>query len=196
MKKLLTAALIAVCVSAYSQYSLPSASPRQTVEQQFSVSKITVDYGRPGVKGRKVFGELVPYGKVWRAGANSSTKIEFRQPVIFGGASVPPGKYGLYILPAEKDWKVILNSDSQSWGTEYDASKDRYSVTVPVQSLKEKQEFFEITMEPLDDNALDLVFAWDHVKTVVPVRTANPEVTAKITERLKEIRQIEKASAK
>lgn len=195
MKKLLFTALLAVSVSAYSQWALPAASPRATVEQQFSMSKITVDYGRPGVKGRKVFGDLVPYGKVWRAGANSSTKIEFRQSINFGGVVVPAGKYGLYILPNEKDWKIILNSDSQSWGTAYDASKDLYSVVVPVQKMADRQEFFEIALQPIDDNALDLVFKWDNVKAVVPMKTGNPENVAKIVEKLKEIRELERNAA-
>lgn len=195
MKKLLITALLAISVSAYSQWTFPAASPRATVEQQFSMSKITVDYGRPGVKGRKVFGDLVPYGKVWRAGANSSTKIEFRQSINFGGVVVPAGKYGLYILPNEKDWKIILNSDSQSWGTAYDASKDLYSVVVPVQKMADRQEFFEIALQPVDDNAIDLVFKWDNVKAIVPMKTGNPENVAKIVEKLKEIRELERNAA-
>ena len=195
MKRLLITALFAISVSAYSQWTLPAASPRATVEQQFSMSKITVDYGRPGVKGRKVFGDLVPYGKVWRAGANSSTKIEFRQSINFGEVMVPAGKYGLYILPNEKDWKIILNSDSQSWGTAYDASKDLYSVVVPVQKMADRQEFFEIALQPLDDNAIDLVFKWDNVKAVVPMKTGNPENVAKIVDKLKEIRELERSAA-
>lgn len=195
MKRLFITALFAISVSAYSQWTLPAASPRATVEQQFSMSKITVDYGRPGVKGRKVFGDLVPYGKVWRAGANSSTKIEFRQSINFGGVVVPAGKYGLYILPNEKDWKIILNSDSQSWGTAYDASKDLYSVAVPVQKVADRQEFFEIALQPVDDNAIDLVFKWDNVKAVVPMKTGNPENVARIVDKLKEIRELERSAA-
>lgn len=195
MKKFLITALLAISVSAYSQWTIPAASPRATVEQQFSMSKITVDYGRPGVKGRKIFGDLVPYGKVWRAGANSSTKIEFRQSINFGGVVVPAGKYGLYIQPNEKDWKIILNSDSQSWGTAYDASKDLYSVVVPVQKMTDRQEFFEIALQPVDDNAVDLVFKWDNVKAVVPMKTGNPENVSKIVDKLKEIRELERNAA-
>ena len=195
MKKLLIAAAFSLSVSAFSQWSMPAASPRATVEQQFSMSKITVDYGRPGVKGRKIFGDLVPYGKVWRAGANSSTKIEFRQSVDFGGTVVPAGKYGLFILPSEKTWKIILNSDSQSWGTDYDASKDLYSATVPVQKTAEKQEYFEISLQPVDDNAVDLVFRWDDVKATLPLKTGKPETVSKIVDKLKEIKQIERNAA-
>jgi len=198
MKKLLFTALLAVSVSAYSQWTVPATSPRATVEQQFSMSKITVDYGRPGVKGRKIFGDLVPYGKVWRAGANSSTKIEFRQSIKFWRChrSCRENTGLLHFCQTKKEWKIILNSDSQSWGTEYDAKKDLYSVTVPAQKMAEKQEFFEIALQPIDDNAVDMVFKWDNVKAVVPMKTGKPETVTKIVEKLQEIRQIERDSAK
>ncbi|MBW8362156.1 MAG: DUF2911 domain-containing protein [Kaistella sp.] len=197
MKKLLFTTLLAVSVTAYSQFTLPAASPRQKVEQQFSMSKITVDYGRPGVKGRKVFGELVPFGKVWRVGANASTKITFEQSVNFGGKTVPTGTYGLFVVPQDKEWKVILNKDAQQWGAySFDEKLNVLEVTVPVQKLAEKQEFFEITLNPVDDHSADVVMKWDFTKVVIPVKTGKPETVSKIMEKLKEIKQIEKDAAK
>ena len=196
MKKLIFTAFLAISVTAYSQWTIPAASPRQKVEQQFSMSKITLDYGRPAVKGRKIFGELVPYGKVWRAGANSSTKITFEQSINFGGKVVPAGTYGLFIQPSEKEWKVILNKDSKQWGAyEYDEKLNVAEVIIPLQNLSEKQEWFEITLNPVDDNAIDLVFKWDFVKAVVPLKTGKPETVTKIVDKLKEIKQIEKDAA-
>ncbi|HOB25249.1 MAG TPA: DUF2911 domain-containing protein [Kaistella sp.] len=196
MKKLIFTAFLAISVTAYSQWTIPAASPRQKVEQQFSMSKITLDYGRPGVKGRKIFGELVPYGKVWRAGANSSTKITFEQSINFGGKVVPAGTYGLFIQPSQKEWKVILNKDSKQWGAyEYDEKLNVAEVIIPLQNLSEKQECFEITLNPVDDNAIDLVFKWDFVKAVVPLKTGKPETVTKIVDKLKEIMQIEKDAA-
>ncbi|HCN10744.1 MAG TPA: hypothetical protein DIS75_00130 [Chryseobacterium sp.] len=196
MKKLIFTAFLAISVTAYSQWTIPAASPRQKVEQQFSMSKITLDYGRPAVKGRKIFGELVPYGKVWRAGANSSTKITFEQSINFGGKVVPAGTYGLFIQPSEKEWKVILNKDSKQWGAyEYDEKLNVAEVIIPLQNLSEKQECFEITLNPVDDNAIDLVFKWDFVKAVVPLKTGKPETVTKIVDKLKEIKQIEKDAA-
>lgn len=197
MKKLLITALLAISVSAYSQFTLPAASPRQKVEQQFSMSKITVDYGRPGVKGRKIFGDLVPFGKVWRAGANSSTKITFEQSVNFGGKTVSAGTYGLFVIPTEKEWKVILNKDSQQWGAyTFDEKLNVVDVTVPVQKLAEKQEWFEIELNPVDDNAVNLVMKWDFTKVELPLKTGKPETVSKIVEKLKEIKQIERDAAK
>lgn len=195
MKKLLFTTFLALSVLAYAQYTLPTASPRQKIEQQFSLSKISVDYGRPGVKGRKIFGELVPYGQVWRAGANSSTKISFGQNLNFGGKTITAGTYGLFIVPAEKSWKVILNKDSQNWGTQYDAKLDVLDITVPVQRLNEKQEWFEISLQPVDDNSIDLVFKWNFEKAVVPIKTDKPEVLSKVVDKLREIRQIERDAA-
>jgi len=197
MKKLLITALLAISVSAYSQFTLPAASPRQKVEQQFSMSKITVDYGRPGVKGRKIFGDLVPFGKVWRAGANSSTKITFEQSVNFGGKTVSAGTYGLFVIPTEKEWKVILNKDSQQWGAyTFDEKQNVVDVTVPVQKLAEKQEWFVIELNPVDDNAVNLVMKWDFAKVELPLKTGKPETVSKIVEKLKEIKQIERDAAK
>lgn len=193
MKKIIVAALLAISVTGFSQtLSIPAASPRQTVEQQFSVSKISVDYGRPGVKGRKIFGELVPYGKVWRAGANSSTKITFSQPVNFGGKSVAMGTYGLFIVPTEKEWKIILNKDSQSWGTVYDSKLDVVDVTVPLQKNTAKQEWFEISLNPVDEHSLNMVFEWDDVKASVPVKADRLDKITRVTEKLQEIKAIQR----
>ncbi|MDO4224564.1 MAG: DUF2911 domain-containing protein, partial [Bergeyella zoohelcum] len=162
MKKLIFTALFSVSVLGYAQYEVPAASPRQKVEQQFSISKISVDYGRPGVKGRKIFGELVPFGKIWRAGANSSTKITFGQSVNFGGKTVPAGTYGLFVLPTEKEWKVILNKDFQQWGAyTYDEKLNVAEVSVPVQKLAEKEEWLDISILPVDTENSNLVFKWD-----------------------------------
>ena len=196
MKKLFLTTFLALSVAAYSQFTLPAASPRQKVEQQFSMSNITVDYGRPGVKGRKIFGDLVPFGKVWRAGANSSTKITFEQSVNFGGKTVSAGTYGLFVIPTEKEWKVILNKDSQQWGAyTFDEKLNVVDVTVPIQKLAEKQEWFVIELNPVDENAVNLVMKWDFTKVELPLKIGKPETVSKIVEKLKEIKQIERDAA-
>ena len=193
MKKIILTAFLAVSVSAYSQWNIPAASPRQSVEQQFSMSKISLDYGRPAVKGRKVFGELVPFGQVWRAGANSATKITFEQSIDFGGKVVPAGIYGVFVIPQEKEWKIILNKDANQWGAySYDERLNIIDITVPTQKLTEAQEVFEIALNPKDENNVDMVFKWDLTKVIVSLKTANPATVIKIVDKLKEIKQIEK----
>ncbi|WP_226065084.1 DUF2911 domain-containing protein [Kaistella polysaccharea] len=197
MKKIILLLVLSFSTMGFAQFNVPTASPRQTVEQEFSLSKITVDYGRPGMKGRKVFGELVPYGKVWRAGANSATRITFNQNVNFGGKEVMAGTYGLFVIPMEKEWKIILNKDAQQWGAyAYDEKLNIAEVTVPVQKTAEKQEWFQIALNPVDVHSLDLVLSWDWAKATVSIKEAKPEVVGKIIEKLNEIKQIEKDAAK
>lgn len=198
MKKLYCAICIMLATMVFAQeFSLPPASPRQKIEQQFSISKITIDYGRPGVKGRKIFGELVPYGKVWRAGANTSTKISFGQSLNFGGKYIASGTYALFVIPTEKEWKVILNKDAQQWGAyDYDEKLNVLEITVPVKQSNVKQEYFDISFNPVNESDMNLVFKWDNIIVEIPLKSGKPETVAKITEKLKEIKQIESAAAK
>lgn len=197
MKKSLVILFLSFCIFGFSQYNSPTASPRQKIDQQFSMTKISVDYGRPGMKGRKVFGELVPYGKVWRAGANGATKITFDQNVNFGGKDVMAGSYGLFIIPMEKEWKIILNKDANQWGAyAYDEKLNIAEIMVPVMKLGEKQEWFEIALNPMDSHSAELLIKWDMTKVMVPIKEAKPETVAKIIDKLNEIKQIEKDAAK
>lgn len=173
-------------------YSVPAASPRQKIEQQFSISKITVDYGRPGIKGREIFGKLVPYNEVWRTGANSSTKITFGQEVSFGGKTVPAGTYALFMIPQEKQWKLILNKDSQQWGAfGYNEKLNVTELDVPVQQLSQPMEWFTIELNPTKDDQLDMTIEWEKSKVVVPIKVARPEITNKMIEKIKEAKKIE-----
>jgi len=174
------------------QYNIPAVSPRQVVEQQFSITKISIDYGRPAVKGRVIFGDLVPFGEVWRAGANEATKITFGQEVLFGGQKVKKGTYALYIVPQEKQWKIILNKGVNNWGAfNYDAKEDVVSTTVPIKKMNEKMERFTINFEDITDEKLNLVFEWDKTRADVPIEILNVEETLQIIDNLKAIKKIE-----
>lgn len=192
MKKLIFSLLFAGSLYLTAQnYSLPPLSPRQTVDQQLSISNIKVDYGRPAVKGREVFGKLVPFNKVWRAGANSCTKITFGQDFIFGGKLVKAGTYGLFVIPTTTDWTVILNSDSTQWGAfTFDAKKNVLETKVPVQKMANKEEWFKIDLDNLTDNSVNLTFMWDNTKVSVPITVAHPEEINKIIEQLKAINKV------
>lgn len=193
MKRLIFTFALAISIQAFSQqYNIPAVSPRQAVEQQFSVTKISIEYGRPAVKGRKIFGELVPFGQVWRAGANEATKITFGQDVIFGGQKVKKGTYALYVIPQEKDWKIILNKGVSNWGAySYDAKDDVASTTVPIKMMSEKMERFTINFEDITDEKLNLVFEWDKTRADVPVEIQNVEETLQIIDQLKAIKKVE-----
>lgn len=133
---LLTALLIATTVASYSACAqsvldLPRPSQYAQVTQRIGLTDITISYSRPLVKGRKVFGGIVPYGQIWRAGANENTIIEFSDPVSIEGQPVAKGTYGLHMIPGETEWTVILSKTSSSWGSfTYDQKEDALRVKV------------------------------------------------------------------
>lgn len=194
MKKLITLVLILSAYAGFSQnYKYPMASPRQVISQQFSVTKISVDYGRPSVRGRKIFGELVPYGKIWRVGANEATNITFEQSVLFGGKPTKIGRYAIFITPEENEWTVALNYDADAWGAySYDPNENAIEIKLPVQPLKELQESLEITFEGINENKINLTIKWEYSKIEIPIEVDKTENIKKIIEYLKEIKQVER----
>ncbi len=145
----------------------PPASPRMTADGK----DVKVTYGQPSKKGRVIFGadgsqSLEKYGKVWRTGANEATVITFKKDGKFGGKEVKAGDYGLFTIPGEKEWVVILNSEPKQWGAySYKVDKDVLRVTVPNIALKESVE--KLTFE-VKNNAL--VFSWDTSSFSVPLQ--------------------------
>lgn len=162
----------------------PAASPVGKLEQRVGITDVVVNYARPGAKGRKVFGGLVPYGQVWRTGANSATTISFSTDVKFGGADVPAGKYSLFTIPGEAEWTVILNKQTEQWGSYgYDAKQDQVRVTVKPSKLERMVETFEIGIGDLRDTSAHLNFAWEHTHVAVKlevdvVRVLQPQIEA------------------
>jgi hypothetical protein len=129
-----------------------------------------VIYSRPQKKGRKIFGELEEYGKVWRLGANEATEIEFFVPVSIGGKNVPKGRYTLYAIPQEAKWTIILNRETDIWGAyKYDASKDLLRTSVPVSSQSTPAEAFTMAFEKADGGA-NLLMAWDTILVSLPIK--------------------------
>lgn len=149
--------------------AFPAASPSSTLKQRVGTTDFEIVYSRPGVKGRKVFGGLVPYGEVWRTGANEPTKITFSTDVKFGGAAVPAGTYGLFTIPGEKEWTVILSKVPGNWGAySYDQKNDLVRVTATPARLDQPIETFLIDVNDIRDSSATLNFAWE--KTRVPVK--------------------------
>ena len=173
--------------SADAQVRRPAASPRVQVTQEIGLVTATLDYGRPGVKGRKIFGELEPYGKVWRTGANASTKVSFSAEVMIGKDSLPAGDYALYTIPGKKKWTVIFSKNVGLWGAGgYKPSEDAMRIVVPVKKLKSSQESLRIDFEHFHANGADLIIAWERTKIVVPVRVdSDASVLAEIDDKVK-----------
>ena len=149
--------------------NVPQASPAATVSQVVGLTDITIDYHRPAVNKRKVWGDLVPYGQVWRAGANENTTIEFSTPVTVGGKKIPAGTYGLHMLPTEKDWSVMLSGTATAWGSfSYDEKEDvvRFSVTPKPADFEERLEY---RFENPTDTSVDVVMQWEKLAISFPV---------------------------
>src|SRR2546423_1045437 len=145
MKTNLVALLIACSIysMSYSQLRTPTSSPPQTIKQDFGLSNIELSYSRPGVKGRKIFGDLVPYGNVWRTGANQATTITFGEDVTVGGTKVPAGKYGLLTIPGKDNWTVIITKQVDVTSpSAYKQENDVVRYNAKTTTLKEPVETF------------------------------------------------------
>jgi hypothetical protein len=162
--------LLALNIGAQSpKVEFPAASPACTLQQRIGLTDIEVVYSRPGVKNRPIFGGIVPYGQVWRTGANGATKITFGTPVTLDGTNIPAGTYALFTIPGEDEWTIIINKDAAQWGSfQYDEKKDvaRFKVT-PIQ-LAEQIETFTIEFNLIRDESAVMNLVWDH--TVVPIK--------------------------
>lgn len=175
MKKLvLFAFALTLMFSVNAQIETPAPSPLSKVEQQVGLTDVTLEYSRPSMKGRKIFGDLVPYGKMWRAGANKNTTITFSDDVTIGGNEVKAGSYAIFITPNEKSWDVYFYSDTNNWGTpqEWDDSKVAAKVNVETYQMPMEVETWTMTFDSLTNNSAELGFIWENtyagVKFEVP----------------------------
>ena len=145
-------------------------SPHDSTEVTLKAKKITIEYGRPYLKGRKVGQELAPYGKVWRTGADEATALTTETDLTVGGVKVPAGKYTLYTLPSEGTWKLIINKETGQWGTKYDESQDLARIDLKKSSLPQPVEQFTISFNKTSDSAADLNLDWENTRVSVTVK--------------------------
>ena len=137
--------------------------------QTVGLTEVTVDYGSPGVKGRPIWGTLLPYDSLWRAGANAATKVTFSRDVIFSGKAVAKGSYSLFIIPSrDKDWTVVLNTDAEASAEDYVKSKDLVRVIIKPETVqhRERLAFF---LTDFTDSTANLVMEWEKVRLSVPL---------------------------
>jgi hypothetical protein len=145
-------------------------SPHDTTEVTLKGKKITIDYGRPYLKGRKVGQELAPYDKVWRTGADEATALNTEIDLNIGGVKVPAGKYTLYTLPSEGTWRLIINKQTGQWGTKYDESQDLARVDMKKSALPQSVEQFTISFDKKSENTADLNLDWGNTRVSVEVK--------------------------
>lgn len=146
----------------------PAASPTCTIKQHFGLTDVEIVYSRPGVKGRTIFGSLVPYDKVWRTGANNATKITFSTPVKLNGAEIPAGTYALFTIPGENEWTIIISKNVTQSALQYDEKADVVRVKATPVKLAETIETFTIEFNNITDESAVLNLVWE--KTVVPIK--------------------------
>ncbi|MBA3850261.1 MAG: hypothetical protein C0502_09765 [Opitutus sp.] len=150
--------------------TFPQASPPSTLKQQVGITDIEITYHRPSMKGRQIFGGLVPYGQVWRTGANTATKLTFSTPVKFGGADIPAGTYELFTIPGESEWTVIVHKNMSQWGSyAYDQKNDVARVTAKAAKTSWAVETFSIWFNELRDTSATLNLTWENTHVGIPI---------------------------
>ncbi len=180
MSKLIHLSVVLIFILSLSafgqQIRTPRPSPDATVTQIVGVTEVKIDYSSPGVKGRQIWGELVPYGEVWRTGANEVTSITFSDAVKINGNELPAGTYGIHTIPGKSEWEIIFSKDTEiNSGSNYDAAKDALRIKVK----PEEHHFMErmtFMFTEVTDNSVNANLIWDKLKVSFKIETNTNEI--------------------
>jgi tetratricopeptide (TPR) repeat protein len=174
MKKIVLAAcfLSAALFTNAQQLRTPQPSTTTLVKQDFGLGTIELSYSRPNMKGRKIFGDLVPFDKVWRTGANQATTLTFSDEVTIGGVAIKPGKYGLLSIPGQAEWTIIITKQTDVTSpAAYKQEMDVVRVKVKPMELPWSFETFGMSFENIKDNSCELMIGWDKTVVALPITT-------------------------
>lgn len=189
MKKVLTLLSFAAFMAfSNAQVKTPAASVAADYEVKVGLTEFELEYSRPNVNGRKIFGDLVPYGKIWRTGANKNSTIEFSDDIIIDGQTVKAGKYAIYTKPDKDNWEIYFYSDTENWGLpeKWDDSKVVMKTTAKVHKLPMNIETFSISIDDIYNDNAKLNFLWDNVYVEVKMEVpTDKKVMASIDATLK-----------
>lgn len=165
-----------------AQVKLPPASSVQTVTQSLGIKNIVLSYQRPNVNNRQIFGALVPYGEVWRTGANTIPNLTLEEEVTIEGQTVPAGTYGLFTIPNKNEWTIILSKNPKQWGAyEYKKGEDFLRFNVKTENLAKKVETFTIAFEDATPKSTQVTLAWENTKVGFKITTdQSKEIIANI----------------
>lgn len=171
MKKLLfsTTLVLALAGLSLAQQKKAPASPAAETSVMLDGKAVSIKYNSPSMKGRKIFGGLVPYGEVWRAGANSATALHTDADLMIGSVSVPKGDYTIYVIPTEKDWTLIVNKQTGQWGTQYGEGQDLGRVKMALKPAAAPVESFKISLSG-SGKAGSLQMEWENSIATVPMK--------------------------
>ncbi|QQS41485.1 MAG: DUF2911 domain-containing protein [Acidobacteriota bacterium] len=173
--------ILFTALEAFAQVNYPRASQRQAIEQTIGDTQLRIVYHRPNLRNRKAFGaedSIVPYGRVWRAGANEATVFEFSNDVKVNGKDLPKGKYSFYLIPSESSWTVIFNKSWEQWGTQYDETLDAVRLEVTPVASEVPEETLTYFVGDVTDTSAKIVLAWG--KTRVPFTIDLGDVNARV----------------
>jgi len=180
MKHWIFTTLIGVLSFQFStaQIRTPEASPLQKTEQIVGVTKMTIEYSRPSIKNRVVFGDLVPYGQIWRTGANWNTKISFDEPILVDGNRLEPGTYALYTIPNSHVWEFIFYENSDNWGLPEIWDEDRVVAKImgEVMTLPINYETFTISIDNITHESANLGVVWEKTYVSIPIKFITDEI--------------------
>lgn len=185
LKKLFILLLIVGLTSTVnSQIKTPQPSPAAKLEQVVGLTNVSLEYSRPAMRGRVIYGGLVPYGKVWRTGANANTKITFGDNVTIDGQELKKGTYAIYTIPNESSWEVLFYSDANNWGTpqNWDDTKVAAKTTVQVEVIDAKIESFTLLIADVKSGSAVLGFLWDNIYVGVPFEVPTDKIASKSIE--------------
>lgn len=176
-RTLVIGTLLLAATTALAQVQTPRPSPKASLMQHVGLTEITINYNRPGVKGRAIWGALVPYDKVWRAGANEATTIEFGSDVWVNGSKLSKGLYSLHAIPGASEWTIIFNTVAEQWGSySYDAAKDAVRLTVKPEAA-DHREWLTFEIPEMTTDTAKIVMRWEKLAVPFTVDTKSTERT-------------------
>ena len=181
MNRIILSLFVAVfTLTVNAQITTPQPSPLQKIEQIVGLTDITVEYSRPGVKGRTIFGDLVPFNEIWRTGANGNTKITFSTDVTIDGNKIEKGSYTIFSVPTEKSWDIVIYEETKS-GTpkKLDETKIVAKMNVPTQNIPMVIETFTISFDDMTTNAAVLGIMWENTYVGFKIETPVEEIVTK-----------------
>jgi tetratricopeptide (TPR) repeat protein len=170
MKKIIVFSFALIVLNSYAQITTPKASPLAKIEQKVGLADISISYSRPGKKDRVVFGDVVPFGEIWRLGANENTKITSSDALIFGKDTLKAGTYAIFTKPNKDSWEVYFYTETTNWGTpeKWDNQKVALKMTTPVIALNDVVENLTISFDNLQNSGATLQISWDKTRVNIP----------------------------
>lgn len=165
--------------SVNAQLETPQPSPFSKVEQKVGLTDVTLEYSRPSMRGRTIFGDLVPYGKLWRAGANKNSIITFSTDAVINGTALKAGSYAIFVTPHERSWEIAFYSNTENWGAPKELDRSKIAANIKVETMKApmKVETFTMTFDNLTNSSAELAFLWEDTMASVKFELPTDKLT-------------------